>query len=86
MMRSHRVYTRQEVCELLAIPRRSFYHHLRNGQLPMVEELKPRIGRICRYRADLIDRYVAGEWTYGGRHFLASPRRPRTLGTKGGAI
>ncbi len=57
-----RAYTRKDVCERLNIPRRSFYHHLRNGQLPMVEELKPRIGRIVRYRADLVDRWVAGQW------------------------
>jgi Helix-turn-helix domain len=58
---SPRVYTRAQVCALLEIPRRSFYWHLQRGQLPMCEELKPRIGRIVRYRADLVDRYVAGQ-------------------------
>lgn len=59
--RAHRCYTVAQVCEALEIPRRSFFHLQRTGQLPFVEELRPRIGRIVRFRADLIDRYLAGE-------------------------
>jgi hypothetical protein len=57
-----RALTIVQVCEALNIPRRSFFHLRRTGQLPMCEELKPRIGRVVRYRADLIERYVAGQW------------------------
>lgn len=56
------VYTVKQVCERLSIPKRSFYDLLKRGQLPMCEELQPRIGRIVRFRADLIDRYVAGQF------------------------
>ncbi len=57
-----RAYTIVEVCAVLASPRRSFFHLRKAGQLPMCQELKPRIGRVVRYRADLVDRYAAGEW------------------------
>lgn len=59
--RRHRCYTVAQLCEALAIPRRSFFHLRRTGQLPFVEELQPRIGRVLRFRADLIDRYLAGQ-------------------------
>lgn len=59
--RTHRVYTAAQLCELLEIPPRSFWHLRRTGQLPFVEELLPRIGRVMRFRADLIDRYLAGQ-------------------------
>jgi len=72
-MSAHRAYTRKEVCEKLAIPRRTFYDHLKNGQLPMLEELKPRIGRVVRYRADLVDRYLDGQ--FGQSRSFASHRR-----------
>jgi len=44
----------------------------RQGKLPFLEELRPRIGRRVRYKADLIDRYLAGQWgrpqlAFGGR-------------------
>jgi hypothetical protein len=34
----------------------------RAGKLPFLEELRPRIGRRVRYRADLIDKYLRGDW------------------------
>jgi hypothetical protein len=68
-----RAYTIATVCEILAIPRRSFFHLRRTGQLPMLEELKPRIGRVVRYRADLVDRYAAGQW--GQPRSFSSHRR-----------
>ena len=70
---SPRALTIAQVCEALNIPRESFWRLRRGGQLPMLEELKPRIGRIVRYRADLIDRYLAGQW--GQPRSFASHRR-----------
>jgi len=68
-----RAYTVTDVCAILNIPRRSFFHHLKTGQLPMCQELRPRIGRVKRYRADLVDQYAAGEW--GQPRSFASHRR-----------
>lgn len=68
-----RAYTIAMVCAVLSIPRRSFFHLRKTGQLPMLEELKPRIGRVVRYRADLVDRYADGLW--GQPRSFASHRR-----------
>lgn len=59
---TRRAYTIKQICEILTIPRRSFYHLRKAGRLPMLEELKPRLGHIVRYRADLVDRYADGQW------------------------
>jgi hypothetical protein len=48
--------------DLLNMPRTTFYTLKKAGRLPMLEELKPRIGRCARYRADLVDRYLANQW------------------------
>lgn len=72
-MSRQRAYTIAEVCEVLAIPRRSFFHLRQTGQLPMCQELLPRIGRVVRYRADLVDRYADGQW--GQPRSFASHRR-----------
>ncbi len=63
-----RAYTIHQVCEALALNRRTFFHLRRRGQLPMLEELRPRLGRTVRYRADLVDRYLSGEWPSAVRH------------------
>jgi len=68
-----RAYTIAEVCARLSIPRRSFFHLRKAGQLPMCQELKPRIGRVVRYRADLVDRYADGQW--GQPRSFSSHRR-----------
>ena len=57
-----RCYTLPQVLALIQIPRRTFYTLKDAGKLPFLEELKPRVGRRVRYRADLIDRYLAGQW------------------------
>lgn len=64
----HRCYTTAQVLGLLQMPRRTFSHLKRAGLLPFLEELRPRVGRCARYRADLIDRYLAGQWG-GARGF-----------------
>jgi hypothetical protein len=68
-----RAYTRADLCAILNIPRRSFFHHLKAGHLPMCEELKPRIGRVPRYRADLVDQYVENQ--FGRPRAFGSHRR-----------
>lgn len=62
-MSAPRCYTLAQVLDLLQLPRRSFYDLKAQGALPFLEELKPRVGRLIRYRADLVDRYLAGQWT-----------------------
>ena len=66
-----RCYTIAELLAQLQLGRRTFYTLKSRGQLPFLEELKPRIGRRPRYRADLVDRYLAGQWG-GPRAFRKS--------------
>lgn len=70
-----RCYTAAQVREILHLPRRTFFKLKKAGALPMLEELRPRIGRSARYRADLLDRYLEGRWTTG-RSFTRSGTRP----------
>lgn len=70
--RRHRAYTVAQLLEVLELPKSTFFHLRQKGQLPFLEELRPRLGRTVRYRADLVDRYLAGEWGRGHeRHRLA---------------
>jgi hypothetical protein len=57
-----RCYTVPEVLAKLQMPKTTFNSLRRAGKLPFLEELRPRLGRRVRYRADLIDRYLRGEW------------------------
>ncbi len=57
-----RAYTVNQICERLSLPRRTFFHLRLHGRLPFLEEITPRLGRVLRYRADLVDRYVSGQW------------------------
>jgi hypothetical protein len=70
---SPRCYTLVQLLDLLQLPRRTFFTLKKAGQLPFLEELTPRIGRRARYRADLVDRYLAGAWR--APRSLASHRR-----------
>jgi predicted DNA-binding transcriptional regulator AlpA len=72
-MNPPRCYTIKQVCQMLEMPRRTFFDLRKAGALPCLEELRPRLGRLVRYRADLIDRYVAGQW--GQPRSFASHRR-----------
>jgi len=72
-MSGHRCYTVAQLLQLLTLPRRTFFTLKKAGRLPFLEELKPRIGRRARYRADLVDRYLAGQW--GQPRSFASHRR-----------
>lgn len=55
-------YTIAEVLERLQMTERTFLRLRKAGALPFLEELRPRLGRRPRYRADLIDRYLEGRW------------------------
>lgn len=66
-MTEPRCYTIAEICARTKIPRRSFNRLRAAGKLPYLEELLPRSGRKPRYRADLVDRYLAGQF-YSRRH------------------
>ena len=57
-----RCYTVPDLLLMLRLSRSSFYRELAAGHLPFLEELRPRIGGRPRYRADLVDRYLAGAW------------------------
>ena len=72
---TQRAYTIAQVCELLAIPRRSFFHHRKHGHLPMCIELRPRIGRVVRYQAEPVDRYADGRGLGTSRAFFTSHRK-----------
>jgi hypothetical protein len=67
-----RCYLVAEVCQKLQLSRRTFARQRKAGALPFLEELRPRIGRRPRYRADLVDQYLAGEW---GRPSLVFGRK-----------
>jgi hypothetical protein len=71
-----RCYTLSDLLDKLQMPRGTFFHLKRLGRLPFLEELRPRLGKTPRYRADLVDRYLRGEW--GQSVLLASHRRFKT--------
>ena len=58
-MTGARCYLIPELLEKLQISRRQF--EMKRAQLPFIEELLPRIDHRPRYRADLVDAYLAGE-------------------------
>lgn len=72
-MSEPRCYDIPEVLAKLKMSRRTFEKLRRARELPFLEELLPRLGRRRRYRADLIDRYLAGQW--GQPRSFASHRR-----------
>ena len=57
-----RCYLIPDLLVRLQMSLRTFTRQRKAGALPFLEELRPRIGRRPRYRADLVDRYLAGEW------------------------
>lgn len=56
---AERCYLTHEVCEKLRLSRRTFFALKAKGELPLVE-LRPRLGRLIRYQAEPIDRFLAG--------------------------
>lgn len=59
---SPRCYTVRQIRDALQISRTSFKALKKQGRLPFLEELLPRIGARARYRAEPVDRYLAGQW------------------------
>jgi helix-turn-helix protein len=55
-------YTAREIQQRLKMSRATFTNLKRAGKLPFLEEIKPRLGAVIRYRADLVDTYLRGEW------------------------
>lgn len=53
-----RLYTAAQVIYLLQISPSGFFALKRRGQLPCLDEI--RFGHSVRYRADLVDRFIAG--------------------------
>lgn len=57
-----RCYLLPELLQILQMPRGTFFLLKRQGKLgAIVEELQPRVGRVMRFRADLVDRYLDGK-------------------------
>lgn len=73
-MNNQRAYLLPEVLEKLQMKRSTFFSLQAAGQLVMVEELKPRLGRRIRYKAEPIDRYVAGQWGIETRKYFVGVR------------
>jgi len=69
-----RCYLLPEVLEKLQMSETTFKRLRREGQLPFLEELRPRLGRVMRFRADLVDRYLEGRWD-APRAFALARRR-----------
>lgn len=57
-----RCYLIRDILRLLTMNRKTFDRLRAAGKLPMLEELRPRLGGQPRYRAELIDKYLAGQW------------------------
>lgn len=69
-----RCYLLPDILERLQMSETTFHRLRRAGKLPFLEELRPRLGRIARFRADLVDRYLEGRWD-APRSFAAARRR-----------
>jgi predicted DNA-binding transcriptional regulator AlpA len=59
---ARRCYTAAQIIALLQLPRASFYSLRRQGKLPFLEELQPRLGGRIRYKAAPVDRYLDNLW------------------------
>jgi hypothetical protein len=55
-------YTARDIQQRLKMSRATFHVLKRAGKLPFLEELKPRLGGVIRYRADLVETYLRNEW------------------------
>lgn len=69
-----RCYLLPDVLEKLQMSETTYHRLRRAGKLPFLEELRPRLGRIVRFRADLVDKYLDGRWD-SPRAFAAARRQ-----------
>jgi len=72
-MTSVRCYTLKEILAKLQMGESTLRRLRAQGRLPMLEELRPRLGRKARFKAELVDRYLLGEW--GTSKFFRAHRR-----------
>lgn len=68
-------YTITKVLERIDMARSTFYRLQAAGELPFLEEVKPRLGKRPRFRADLVEQYVANTFN---REPLRLVRRPHS--------
>lgn len=61
---ARRCYTIEQLLsvDMLNMARRTFYDLRRASKLPFLVELKPRLGRVIRYRAEPVDQWLDGQW------------------------
>lgn len=57
-----RAYTVAEILDKVSMARSTFFALKAAGKLPYLEEIRPRTGRLLRFRADLVDRYLENRW------------------------
>lgn len=55
-------YTVAQVLARISMSRSTFFRLKQQGELPFLEEVKPRLGRLVRYRADLVEQFVANQF------------------------
>lgn len=67
-------YTITKVLERIDMARSTFYRLRDLGELPFIEEVRPRLGKRPRYRADLVEQYVSNQFN---RNPLEIVRRKR---------
>lgn len=70
-----RCYSAAQIIAFLGIGESAFYDLKRRHRLPFVQELTPRLGRLVRYKAEPVDRYLAGEWQSATKHFFSGKQR-----------
>lgn len=68
-------YTITEVCDRISLARSTFYRLRNAGELPFLEEVRPRLGKRARYRADLVEQFVANQFNRNPLAFIG--RRSR---------
>jgi len=73
-MSARAFYFTNEIADLLRITRRTFDRQRVAGLLPFLDEIRPRLGNKPRYRAEPVDRWLAGQWE-APRFFNATRRR-----------
>lgn len=70
-----RCYTVAQLLELLQMPASTFANLKRAGKLPFLDELKPRLGKHARYRAEPVDRYLDNQLEARRGSFRLAVRR-----------
>jgi hypothetical protein len=86
IVRGVTAYTKIQLLDLLHLTARNFERLRKQGRLPFVEQIHPQISSHTKlFRADLVDRYLAGEWGQP-RHFTAHKRTRRRAAAAGALV